>query len=191
MHLCPDGWEVKLCKLNLLGDFGNVLDDLQNSFHIVAIGQVKHTVLHDNHNSAQARPIIILEYIEAKLSKVRYSGSYNQVTPEQLICLFLAAPFEVVNKPSVLGKFRIIQGFYFPHSKLLLSIKAQINASNFPCTWGFFHNFAKIVTAAPKDLLQQPVILTQPAAKSLYTKTTGSMWLYIGQAILCRCQSAI
>ncbi|KAJ1299539.1 hypothetical protein OPQ81_011097 [Rhizoctonia solani] len=59
-------------------------------------------------------------------------------------------PLGTVNKPSAPGKFRIVQDFSHPQSTPSMSLNSQINAANFPCEWGFFHNMVKAIYNLPE-----------------------------------------
>lgn len=147
--LLPDAWESTLRELGLLEDFADVPICLRAGFSIGAAGPITHTLVHKNHNSSLSHPNAVRAHIDNECAAGRYSGPFTKEDLESLIGPFQTAPLGVVDKASSPGKFRVIQDFSFPRDNSNRSLNSQINADDFTCTWGFFHDVARAVAKAP------------------------------------------
>ncbi|KAJ1299277.1 hypothetical protein OPQ81_005343 [Rhizoctonia solani] len=148
-NLIPNAWESMLCRVRLLDRFGDIPISLCKGFRIGAAGPVTKTVIYDNHKSAQDCPNVIHKHINDELLAGRYFGPFSCLELEDAIGPFRTAPLGTVDKPSAPGKFRIVQDFLYPRSTPSTSLNSQINAADFPCEWGFFHNVVKAIHNLP------------------------------------------
>ncbi|QRV92132.1 hypothetical protein RhiJN_20150 [Ceratobasidium sp. AG-Ba] len=152
--LIPEIWETELRALGLWDKFHDVPTGLREGFRIGTNFPIPHTHTPENHKSALLQPSIIEQHIQSELAAGRYVGPFTRDGLEQLIGPFRSAPLGVVEKSSAPGSFRIIQDFSFsPDNFEPGSLNSQIDASNFPCVWGFFDDVARVIATAPPGTL--------------------------------------
>ena len=91
--------------------------------------------------------------IAAEFEKGRYLGRCTQAELESLIGPFQSSPFGIIPKPGRPGHFRNIQNYSFPHKVSRAfpnpSINSQIDAADFPTTWGTFSAVALLIARLP------------------------------------------
>ncbi|KAJ1299743.1 hypothetical protein OPQ81_007329 [Rhizoctonia solani] len=148
-NLIPDTWESMLRRVGLLDTFGDIPIGLREGLHIGAAGPVTKTIIYDNHKSARDRPNVIRKHINDELLAGRYFGPFTCLELEDAISPFKTAPLGTVDKPSAPGKFRIVQDFSYPRLAPSTSLNSQINSTDFPCEWGFFHNMVDAIHDLP------------------------------------------
>jgi hypothetical protein len=91
--------------------------------------------------------------IQKELERGRYIGPFTAEVLEQLIGPFQSSPLSIIPKPGKCGKFRLVQNFSFPHSYSPAfpnpSINSNIDANNFPTTWGKFSIIFQLIATLP------------------------------------------
>lgn len=149
--LIADTWELLLREAGALSDFSDLPVSLCISFRISVTSTIPSIIIHPHHKSATDMPEVILKHIAKEMQAGRYSGPFSPTALHSIIPNFCASLPGVVDKPLSPGDLRIIQDLLFPcnHSSIL-SVNAQINASEFTCSWGFLPDIISILGSLPE-----------------------------------------
>ena len=145
-----ESWQVLLRKSNLITKYPSIVDSLLHGFDI-GIPPIIHTHAPFNslsliHHFEHFDAIIKREFI-----KTRYIGPFSRVEIEEILGPFQTSPLSLVPKPNKPNTFRLVQNYSYPHSSSegYSSINSHIDAADYPCTWGTFTAFARVILSLP------------------------------------------
>ncbi len=148
----PDTWRRHLSSHNLLTEYAEIPESLQNGFN-AGIPIVTQTFTPPNHSSVSLYSTHFNSIVNDELTKGRYLGPLSRSEVEQIVGPFQSSPLSIIPKPGKPGKFRLIQNLSFPHSPRngISSINSAIDSSLFPCTWGTFATISFIIFNLPTN----------------------------------------
>ncbi|CEL52825.1 Zn_clus Fungal Zn(2)-Cys(6) binuclear cluster domain [Rhizoctonia solani AG-1 IB] len=147
--LIPSMWEHVLRSLNLWHQFHDIPVGLSQGFRIGTSATLQTTSIPPNHKSSIDHAEFVDKAIQKEIQEGRYSGPFTPHDLEAMIGPFRSAPLGVVAK-SKPGEFRIVQDFSFPRGGgIHPALNSEINADDFTCDWGFFHDIVAVVLTCP------------------------------------------
>ena len=140
--------QTLLCDTFLSSRYSTIISSFSSGF-IVGIPTLSQTFTPPNHSSLLSLVNEFHEIVHKEFSLERYLGPFNKSSLEQLIGPFQSSPLSLVPKPHS-TKFRLIQNLSFPeNARPLPCINSFIDSTDFPCTFGTFHNVCFIINNLP------------------------------------------
>jgi hypothetical protein len=147
-----DAWEHELQEAGILERFTKIPFGFRYGFHI-DFPTITSVQTPPNRASITEYEDEFNKIIRKELEKGRYIGPFTADVLETLIGPFQSSPLSIIPKPGKPGKFRIIQNFSFPLNTCASypnpSVNSQINADNFPTTWGKFSTIYRLISRLP------------------------------------------
>lgn len=146
-----ENWQVLLNRSNLLSKYPNIVHSLFHGFDI-GIPPIISTHTPPNSPSIFERFLEFKRIVDREFLCQRYIGPFTRAEVEDILGPFQTSPLSLVPKPNKPNKFRLVQDYSYPrkptgdHS----SINSHIDSSKYPCTWGTFAAFARLVLSLPK-----------------------------------------
>ena len=139
-----------LHNFNLIPKYPFVVDSLLHGFDI-GIPPIIHTRTPFNNLSLINHFDHFDAIIKREFLKQRYIGPFSRTEIEEILGPFQTSPLSLVPKPNKPNAFRLVQNYSYPHtpSENYSSINSHINAADYPCTWGTFSAFARIILSLP------------------------------------------
>jgi hypothetical protein len=150
----PMAWEHALRQAGLLEKYKHLPSSMQFGFDL-HIPRITRTQAPPNKNSIDLpeHAEAFRKIVAAEFEKGRYLGRCSRAELESLIGPFQTSPIGIIPKPGRPGHFRNIQNFSFPHKVSRAfpnpSINSQIDAAEFPTTWGTFSTVALVASRLP------------------------------------------
>lgn len=142
-------WQAELQAAGCLVEFADIPIGIRDGFRIGVSSAIHVSYIPRNHKSACDNPDAISTHINTELSARRYSGPFHPDRLRSLIGPFRTSPMGAIPK-STPGEWRIIQDLSFPRSDpLLMSVNAEIDATDFQCDWGTFVSCVLLIINAP------------------------------------------
>jgi len=135
---------------DLINIYPDIPTSLRFGFDMGVSSKLMTTYTPPNHSSSLLSPDAIDAHIKKELSLRRYTGPFSRSRLELIIGPFRSSPLGTVDKAGSSGELRVIQDLSFPRSDpFISSVNAEIDISNFQCTWGSFHEVCLMVITAP------------------------------------------
>lgn len=145
-------WESSLRQFNLLRRFSKIPDGLSSGFNL-KFPNILRTQSPPNKPSVNTYQPEFRDAINKEIIKGRYLGPFPLHLIEAALGPFQSSPISIIPKPGRPGKFRLIQSFSFPLSPSAAypnpSINSQIEAEDFPTTWGNFSVIYLLIARLP------------------------------------------
>lgn len=176
-----DAWEHLLDQAGLTHMYSHISNSLCFGFNI-KLPTILSTQTPPNWPSIIELHSQLLEIVQAEFGKGHYIGPLSRASLESLIGPFQTSPFAIIPKPAKIGKFHILQNFWFLYNTSVTypnpSINSFINSNNFPTTWGTFsvtclmlhqlplgsqittRDVSKVYQTVPLHLSQWPAMVT-------------------------------
>ena len=147
-----DAWMENLRHFGLLHRFTKVTDGLRFGF-ILNFPLIAHVQSPPNNSSIVIHSDNFKQTIDKEITKGRYIGPFPLYLIGSTLGPYQSSPLSIIPKPGRPDKFRLIQNFSFPLSPSPdfpnPSINSQIQASDFPTTWGKFSVIYLLISRLP------------------------------------------
>ncbi len=142
-------WYKELSKHGLEGKYPLLVEGINHGFHL-GIPTIAQTYTPHNHVSVNLHLNAYIENVDKEFQAGRYFGPYSRNEVENLIGPFQSSPLSLCPKPDKPNKFRAVHDFSYPHNSTTQpSINSNIDASDYPCTWGTFEAICLVVSRLP------------------------------------------
>lgn len=143
-------WYKELIKHDLEGRYPSLVEGIIHGFHL-GIQTIDQTYTPQNHTSINFYHNAYVENIDKEFQAGRYFGPYSRKEVEALIGPFQSSPLSLCPKPDKPDKFRAVHDFSYPHNSttLPLLINSNIDAADYPCTWGTFEAICLVIAQLP------------------------------------------
>lgn len=143
-------WQSLLERSNLISKYPRIVHSL---FHGFDIGIPRILSTHTPFNSPSIREHF-LEFrriVDHEFACQRYIGPFTKAEVEAILGPFQTSPLSLVPKPHKPNTFRLVQDYSYPRKPVgdHTSINSHIDASDYPCTWGTFAAFARLILSMP------------------------------------------
>ena len=145
-----EAWAEQLSSLGLQEKYPHLVQGLAEGFDL-GIPPILCTYAPPNHPSVHALFDVYSNIVDNEFTAGRYIGPFSRTQLEWALGPFQSSPLSLVPKTSKPGKYRAVHNFSYPHqpSADVVSINAQIDSDDFPCTWGTFATVALIIACLP------------------------------------------
>ncbi|KAE8217468.1 hypothetical protein CF319_g8450 [Tilletia indica] len=130
--LNPDGFDRVLRSLNLMDDYGDLVEGFRGGFDF-GIPPIQETRTPPNHLSATENMEGLDQIAAKELEKGRWAGPYSREEIEKEIGPFQSSPMGLIPKPN--GDWRLVQDLSYPRNGSYLSINSYIVADEYLTTW--------------------------------------------------------
>ncbi|KAE8269259.1 hypothetical protein A4X09_0g3087 [Tilletia walkeri] len=130
--LNPDGFDRVLRSLNLMDDYGDLVEGFRGGFDF-GIPPIQETRTPPNQISATENMEVLDQIAAKELEKGRWAGPYSREEIEKEIGPFQSSPMGLIPKPN--GDWRLVQDLSYPRNGSYLSINSYIVADEYLTTW--------------------------------------------------------
>jgi hypothetical protein len=146
----PSSWSRELSRHNLTEKYPNLVKGITQGFNL-GITSITKTYTPQNHISIDIHHDHYMENIDKEFRFGHYLGPYSRSEVEAVIGPFQSSPLSLVPKEGKPNKFQAVHDFSHPHNPAISapSINSDINASNYPCTWGTFEMVCLVIARLP------------------------------------------
>ena len=144
-----EAWHKELAKHGLEGRYPSLVEEIIHGFHL-GIPTISQTYTPRNNMSINLYHNAYVENVDKEFQAGRYLGPYSRNEVEGFIGPFQSSPLSLCPKPDKPSKFRAVHDFSFPHNPTKPpSINSNINADDYPCTWGTFEAISLVISRLP------------------------------------------